>query len=69
MYTCVCMYMFHRHTHVFIPIYKVRTHLEKHGENIYSRFSGNSGAFASELLENFEELLPSYYMPYTPRKD
>ena len=28
--------------------------------NIYSRFSNNSEANASELLENFEEILPHY---------
>ena len=30
--------------------------------HLFSRFSGNSEALASELLENHEEILPMYYI-------
>ena len=30
--------------------------------DIYSNYFSNSGAFASELLEHFEEMFPRYYM-------
>ena len=36
----------------------VRQELLEHNEDIYSRFSSNSEADASKLLENLEEMFP-----------
>ena len=38
------------------------TNYYQYRENIYLRLSNNSEAFASELLENLEEVFPRYYM-------
>ena len=45
--------------HLFMAYLLLKKVPRKH---ISSRFSGNSEAFASELLENLEEMFPRYYM-------